>query len=163
MTEPMSRSQGRFVALRLKPGAEVMAALRDLVVGERIAAAAVVAAVGSLTEAAIRYANQPGTTLLRGHFEVCALSGTLECAPSEGGPGGGHLHLAISDGAGRMIGGHMMEGCRVYTTLEIVLLVLEDFGFTREPCALSGHPELVIRPAMGGPTATNHRDNRERS
>ena len=45
-----------------------------------------------------------------------------------------------------MIGGHMMRGCRVYTTLELVLLVLDDTVFTREPCDASGYPELVIRP-----------------
>ncbi|WP_116134438.1 PPC domain-containing DNA-binding protein [Tropicimonas sp. IMCC34043] len=148
-------SQGRFVALRLGPGDEVLGSLIDFVVAEGIAAAAIASSVGSLTQAAIRFANQPDATWLEGHFEVVSLIGTLECAApgealngaTEPAEGGAHVHLSISDGDGRVIGGHMMLGCRVYTTLEIVLLVLDDVGFTREHCDRSGYPELVIRPA----------------
>ncbi|QEW22367.1 hypothetical protein LA6_004585 [Marinibacterium anthonyi] len=147
-------SHGRHVALRLKPGEDVMEALQAFVVRHAITACAIVSSVGSLTDAAIRYANREETTRLKGHFEICSLIGTLECAaPGEalnGAPsdakGGAHVHLSISDGEGRMIGGHLMRGCRVYTTLELVLLVLDDTVFTREPCDASGYPELVIRP-----------------
>ena len=148
-------SAGRFVTLRLRPGEEVLGRLLDFIVSRNIAAAALVSAVGSLTRAAIRYANQPEATILTGHFEVCSLSGTLEAAApgvalngrKTPGQGGAHVHLSISDGEGRMIGGHMMLGCEVYTTLEIVLLVLEDQVFARESCEMSGYPELVIRAA----------------
>ena len=160
-------SKGRFVTLRLRPGEEVLGQLVAFVVAEQIRAAALVSAVGSLTRAAIRFANQPDATILTGHFEVCALSGTLECADpgvalnglDAPGKGAAHVHLAISDGEGRMTGGHMMLGCEVYTTLEIVLLVLEDQVFTREHCDMSGYPELVIRAAGRGAA---HNQNKER-
>ena len=153
-------SRGRHVALRLKPGEEVLGSLQDFVVTHGIAACAIVSSVGSLTHAAIRYANQPDTTRLEGHFEICSLIGTLECAaPGEAlngadasAQGGAHVHLSISDGEGRMIGGHMMRGCHVYTTLEIVLLVLDELSFTREHCDASGYSELVIRAAPRGKT-----------
>lgn len=146
-------SQGRHVALRLKPGEEVLGTLQDFVVRHGIRACAIVTSVGSLTHAAIRYANRAETTRLEGHFEICSLIGTLECAaPGEAlngagadAQGGAHVHLSISDGEGRMIGGHMMRGCHVYTTLELVLLVLDGLSFTREPCDASGYSELVIR------------------
>lgn len=152
------RSQGRFVTLRLKPRDDVLRILQGYVVEQGISACAIVSAVGSLTEAAIRYANQPEATLLQGHFEICSLSGTLECAApgvalngvAGAAEGGAHVHLSISDGAGRMIGGHMMAGCRVYTTLEVVLLLLDDLTFTREHCDMSGWPELVIRARRTG-------------
>lgn len=148
-------SRGRHVALRLKPGEEVLGTLQDFVVRHDIAACTIVSSVGSLTHAAIRFANHDETTLLEGHFEICSLIGTLECAaPGEAlngaeatAKGGAHVHLSISDGEGRMIGGHMMRGCRVYTTLEIVLLVMDELIFTREPCDASGYYELVIRAA----------------
>lgn len=151
-------SHGRHVAVRLKPGEDVLGTLQEFVVRHGIAACAIVSSVGSLTHAAIRYANQPGTTRLEGHFEICSLIGTLECAaPGEAlngadaeALGGAHIHLSISDGEGRMIGGHMMRGCHVYTTLEIVLLVLDGLSFTREHCDASGYSELVIRAAARG-------------
>jgi len=153
---PLSR--GRFVTLRLAPGAEVMGTLRRYVAARGWEAVAVVSVVGSLTDAAIRFANREETTRLSGHFEVVALSGTLECAPGRVPdpdlPGGGHLHIGLSDGEGRMIGGHMMPGCLVYTTLELVLLVLEDVTYLRRPCALSGYDELDPGPRTRPPATT---------
>ena len=142
-------SRGRFTALRLGPGEEVLARLQRFVHDQGLAAVAVASCVGSLTTAAIRYANREDVTLLEGHFEIVSMIGTLEAAPSQEDPqlGGAHVHIAVSDGEGAMRGGHMMSGCRVYTTLEIVLLVLDDVDFVREPCLKSGYPELVIRAA----------------
>ena len=152
-------STGRFVTLRLRPGEEVLESLQALVTRQGWAAVSIVSVVGSLTDAVIRYANQPGPSYRHGHFEVVAMSGTLEAAPPEGLEpaqpegleadsrptlGGAHVHIGLSDGAGVMFGGHMLPGCRVYTTLEIVLLILEELRFTRSHCDLSGYPELVI-------------------
>lgn len=87
----------------------------------------------------MRYAGQEGTTLLNGTFEVISLNGTLEQS-------GEHLHLCVSDPHGTMLGGHMMPGCTVRTTLELVIGSLEELAFSRQPCALSGYDELHISP-----------------
>lgn len=87
----------------------------------------------------MRYAGQEGTTLLNGTFEVISLNGTLEQS-------GEHLHLCVSDPHGTMLGGHMMPGCTVRTTLELVIGCLEELAFNRQPCALSGYDELHISP-----------------
>ena len=92
---------------------------------------------GSLSNAALRFAGQDETTLLNGTYEVISLNGTLELK-------GEHLHLAISDPQGAMLGGHMMPGCTVRTTLELVIGELTSLAFSRQPCALSGYDELVI-------------------
>ena len=133
-------SRGRFVTLRLKPGEEVLQSLQDFVTAQGYGAVAIVTVVGSLTRAFIRYANQPQGALREGHFEICSMTGTIEAA----GGGGAHVHIALSDGKGAMFGGHMLPGCRVYTTAEVVLLILDDVAFSREDCPASGYPELVI-------------------
>lgn len=43
-----------------------------------------------------------------------------------------------------MLGGHMMPGCAVRTTLELVIGELTSLAFSRQPCAVSGYDELVI-------------------
>ncbi|MGP3698149.1 PPC domain-containing DNA-binding protein [Rhodobacter sp. NSM] len=131
-------SRGRFVALRLMPGEEVVSALAQIVEREGWGAASLVSAVGSLASARLRFAARVDGIDLDGPFEVVSLSGTIE-------PGGRHLHLAIADGEGRVTGGHLQGKARVFTTLEIVLLVLQDLSFSREPCAASGWRELIIR------------------
>ena len=57
---------------------------------------------------------------------------------------GEHLHLAVADPHGAMLGGHMMPGCTVRTTLELVIGELTSLAFSRQPCAVSGYDELVI-------------------
>ncbi|HBL3861186.1 TPA: DUF296 domain-containing protein, partial [Salmonella enterica subsp. enterica serovar Typhimurium] len=54
------------------------------------------------------------------------------------------LHLAVSDPYGVMLGGHMMPGCTVRTTLELVIGELPALTFSRQPCAISGYDELHI-------------------
>ena len=138
MTQAIS-SAARFYAVRLVPGTDVLTAVQDFVRENDLNAVAIVTVVGSLTDAIIRYANQPSGTLSQGHFEIVSMVGTVE-------PTGAHVHISLSDGDGRMFGGHMLPGCLVYTTAEIVLAHLSDFAFTRVPCPLSTYDELSVGP-----------------
>ena len=106
----------RTHVLRLHSGDDPKAALDALVKQSGWTAACVLSAVGSLTEASLRFADQAEVTTLRGHFEFVGLTGTLS-------PDGSHLHLAVSDSTGVTRGGHLKEGSRVYTTVEIVLAI----------------------------------------
>lgn len=97
-------SSARFYALRLLPGQEVFSQLHAFAQQQQLHAAWIAGCTGSLTDVALRYAGQEGTTLLNGTFEVISLNGTLEQS-------GEHLHLCVSDPHGTMLGGHMMPGC----------------------------------------------------
>ena len=130
-------SPGRYAALRLKPGEDPVAALRALQVQTGAQAMALVTCVGSLTRAVIRHANRPEGTVYRGHYEITSLVGTID-------PLAEHLHLTITDGEGRAFGGHLLPGSAVYTTAEIVVVLLEELSFARAPCPYSGYDELVI-------------------
>ncbi len=123
----------------LLPGQEVFSQLHAFAQQHQLHAAWIAGCTGSLTDVALRYAGQEGTTLLNGTFEVISLNGTLEQS-------GEHLHLCVSDPHGTMLGGHMMPGCTVRTTLELVIGSLEELAFSRQPCALSGYDELHISP-----------------
>jgi predicted DNA-binding protein with PD1-like motif len=58
---------------------------------------------------------------------------------------GSHLHISISDGDGVTIGGHLVSGCKIYTTAEIVLAVFDDVEYQRELSQNdSGYEELVV-------------------
>lgn len=140
MTLPCANSStARFYALRLLPGQEVFSQLHAFAQQQQLHAAWIAGCTGSLTDVALRYAGQEGTTHLNGTFEVISLNGTLEQT-------GEHLHLCISDPQGAMLGGHMMPGCTVRTTLELVIGSLDELAFSRKPCALSGYDELHISP-----------------
>lgn len=128
----------RTYALRLKPGQDLRRELESFAKAEKLQAGLVLTAVGSLTKAALRLADQTETTELEGKFELVSLVGTLS-------PDGVHLHVSLSDKTGRTVGGHLVEGCTVYTTVELVIGEVEGVRFTRETDAQTGFKELRVQ------------------
>ncbi len=137
-------SPARVYALRLKPGEDVKAALLDFARTHRLRAASVVTCVGSLQRAHLRFADQDKGTVLEGKYEIVSLVGTFHSEE------GGHFHLSISDGQGRTVGGHLLEGNIVYTTAEVTLLEATELEFRREPDGQTGYKELKIYRRRSG-------------
>jgi uncharacterized protein len=139
--EAITTDQMRVHVFRLRPGDDLLGSIRAYVAANHIQAAVVLSAVGSLTQASIRYANQPEAHIHTGHFEIVSITGTVE-------EGGEHIHLSVATGQGTMIGGHLMTGCKVYTTSEVTLGELVGVRFARETDTQgSGWDELKIYPA----------------
>lgn len=105
----------------------------------------IVSAVGSLIKTNIRYADQPDGSSLDGHFEIVSLVGnidfqdfdTLKRHYSEESVnadinGSGHVHISVSDESGVTVGGHLLSGNIVYTTVELTLVELPNGLFRRE-------------------------------
>jgi uncharacterized protein len=137
MTEPLT-SNLRAHVLRLAPGQDLRQELQAYAQAHGLRAVSILTCVGSLTTATLRLANQEGPTVRHGHFEIVSLVGTVSVS-------GSHLHLAIADSTGQTIGGHLLDGCRVYTTAEIVLGELPELDFTREPDPITTYRELRVR------------------
>ena len=93
--------------------------------------------------AGIPLAGPAQPTRLTGSMEILTLSGTVAAG---GDKTASHMHMAISTATGQVIGGHVAPGCIVLTTAEVLLALLPDWQFTREPDSLTGYDELVIRP-----------------
>jgi len=68
---------GRIHVLRLQPGEDVRLTLQAWAMDNRIEAAAITSAVGSLTHAHLRYANRAEGVFTPLDLEVLSLSGTL--------------------------------------------------------------------------------------
>jgi predicted DNA-binding protein with PD1-like motif len=122
---------------RLRPGQDLLDSIQAFVMEKYIKAGCVLSGVGSLSHASLRFADQISNSDHEGPFEIVSITGTVSVH-------GSHLHLSISDGEGRTIGGHLVEGCRIYTTAEIVITVFEDQIYKRELAEDSGYEELVV-------------------
>lgn len=141
-TAPLDTGPGREgLPLRLRPGDDLRAAVVAALAARGLRAAFVVAGIGSLGPARLRLAGRPEATTLDGEFEILTLAGTVAM-------NGAHLHAALADADGRVIGGHVAPGCIVRTTAELLLAPLPGWVFTREPDAATGCEELVMRPAQ---------------
>jgi predicted DNA-binding protein with PD1-like motif len=132
----------KTLPLRLSPGDDLRDALSEALAGAGAQAAFVLAGIGSLREASLRFAGRAAPQRVVGDLEILTLSGTL-------GTGGAHLHASLSDADGRVLGGHVASGCIVRTTAEVLLAVLDDTRFTREADPATGYAELVVRPRGG--------------
>ena len=132
----------KTLPVRLTPGQDLRAALEAAVLAQNCHAAFVLSGIGSLSTAGIRLAGAAQPTRLNGDMEVLTLSGTVAV---DGEKTVSHMHMAISTATGQVLGGHVAPGCIVLTTAEVLLALLPDWQFTREPDAQTGYDELVIR------------------
>ncbi len=132
-------AQGMKVfALRLRPGQDLRKEIERFTREKSIKAGFVITTVGSLEKVTLRLADQKNTSSFEGKFEIVSLVGTLS-------QDGVHLHISLSDSAGRTIGGHLVEGCQIYTTAEIVIGEARGIVFGRAADKLTGYEELTIR------------------
>jgi predicted DNA-binding protein with PD1-like motif len=135
-----------YLPLRLPPGEDLRRAL------EATATAAgsgsfVVSGIGSLWHPRLRFAAAEAETQLEGPFEILSLSGSIT-------PEGAHLHIAVADGQGQVVGGHLCHGSRVRTTAEILLACPDGWQLSRLDDATTGYQELHVQALPGemGPT-----------
>ena len=129
----------KVVPRRLPPGADLRQALEFWMGKQSEQAGCVLSAVGSLSVAQIRLAGAAEATAIHGELEILSFSGTLS-------PDGAHLHIAVADRQGSVIGGHLCVGSLVRTTAELVIGLLPDWRFNRELDPATGYTELRISP-----------------
>lgn len=132
------KNEVKTYPLRLKPGDDLKQSLDAFARQQNIDAGWIVTCAGSLTRYAIRFANMREPHTDTGHFEIVSLGGTFSDNSS-------HLHISISDSTGKTIGGHLMEGCIIYTTAEIIIQSSDDYFFHREQDGTTPWKELQIQ------------------
>jgi uncharacterized protein len=138
----------RVHAFRLVPGTDLKGALERLVREHGWPAAFVLTGVGSLSHARLRMPGDPGEADVirswREPMEILSLTGTLS-------PEGLHLHLSLSRRDGSCVGGHLVAGCEVRTTAELVIGEAEALRFRRllDPATGYGELSVVERPCAG--------------
>lgn len=125
-------------AFRLKPGEDLKEGIEKQVKENQVKAGWIATCTGSLTDYMLRFANQPEGSGGSGYFEIVSLVGTVSI-------NGSHLHLSVSDSTGKTIGGHLLPGCKVYTTAEIVIQATGKYEFTREKDGSTPWEELQVK------------------
>ena len=133
----------KVVPLRLQPGDDLRRALDAWMAEQQEQAGCVISAVGSLSVAQLRLAGATEEMAIHGDLEILSLSGTLS-------PDGIHLHIAIADSRGTVLGGHLCAGSLVRTTAELVIGLLPEWRFSRQLDPATGFAELRISPQAPG-------------
>lgn len=121
---------------RLIKGYDLKQSIAALIKQENIQAGNIASGVGCLSEVRIRLADGSSELHLVDAFEIVSLIGTLTASHQ-------HLHIAVADKTGKVFGGHLLDGCLVNTTAELILHSYPDLVFEREFDNQTGYSELV--------------------
>lgn len=123
--------------IKLMPGDDFILQLDMYCKKYEIEAAYVATVVGSLQKVSFRKGYNQVLFVMDGPFEVVSCVGTLS-------RNGMHIHLSVSDNDFKVFGGHILKGCTVQSTLEIVIIELENHQLSRTKGELTDFKELRI-------------------
>ncbi len=131
----------RMLAIRLHEGQDLKNSIEVLVREQKISAATILSAVGSLSHVRLRMAGaRPDKQDVRdyeGIYEIVSAIGNL-------GQGRTHIHISIADSDEKVISGHLKEGSIVHTTTELVLVIDDKLQFSEEVDPATKFGELKI-------------------
>ena len=127
---------------RLVKGDDLKSAIQKIASEEEMTAGCILNAVGSLSEMRLRTDATNGIEIIKdfGKVEIVSLIGTI-------GEYGKHVHLHLSgaDKEANVFGGHLVEGCVVHTTVELMILDFDEYRFLSEVDPLTGFKELSVK------------------
>ena len=130
-----------YHCFRLRRGQDLYEEIEAYVKAHHIAAGAVVSGVGCVSRWRLRDATG---------VRVRSTVSEYGC----------HLHASFSREDLSAFGGHLLPGCTVNTTAEIVLAEIRSCVFTRRPDSETGYEELEIGPAYPEETRNDRREER---
>ena len=122
---------------RLHRGSDLFESIQVYCREHQIRAGYAAACVGCVTKATIRSADGVTAHTLEERLEIVSLTGTVSEKRC-------HLHISFSREDLSVIGGHLMPGCIVNTTAEVVLSELDGVSFGKVYDPETGYNELEI-------------------
>ncbi len=132
----------KVFTLRLRPKQDLRLELIKFAKKNNIKAGSIVTCVGALQPFVLRMAGAtPEKQDIKKYnekHEIVSLVGTItgeDC----------HLHIALSNKCGEVVGGHLKEGSLVDLTAEVVIIEDESAKYLRETDKNTGFSELVVR------------------
>lgn len=130
----------RVVALRLKPGTDVLLGLEEACKRAGISNGVILSGLGSLD--GVRFCNPiyiPEKKAKYGYGEPTHLDEVIELTGLSGiichddeGVTNLHVHVTLSDKDGKAYGGHLVEGTKVLLTVDVVVAEIEGLVMGRK-------------------------------
>ena len=125
-------------AVRLRRGADLLKSIEELCVKNAIRAGVVLSAVGCVSRGRVRDAGGVNIVDLAEPMEIVSLIGTVSNMRC-------HLHVSFSKEDLSVVGGHLVTGCIINTTCELIIGELENFVYDVEFDEETGYDELIFK------------------
>lgn len=145
---------GRVIAIRLKPGTDVLLGLTEACERNGINNGVILSAIGSLN--GVQFCNpvELPTKAGYGYGETLHLTGPIELTNASGiichddeGNTNLHVHISLSDRHGNAHGGHLVEGTKVLLTTDVIIAEIEGMVMGRKFNEELGVPLFAPRQA----------------
>ncbi|MDD4011876.1 MAG: DNA-binding protein [Sphaerochaetaceae bacterium] len=130
----------RTICIRLTRGADLKQSIVQVAKDHDIKAAVVLSAVGCLSKAIVRDAGGIDLRSVEEPCEIISLMGTVSALRT-------HLHIGLAKQSLEAIGGHLVEGCIVNTTCELVLGILDGWEYGVCQDEETGYDEIIFNKA----------------
>ena len=127
--------------IRLRRGEDLMLSIKALCAEKHIRAGVVLSAVGCISQGKVRDASGVTIREISDHCEIVSLNGTVSETRC-------HLHIALSREDLSTIGGHLVSGCIINTTCELVIAELPGVAYDVEFDEETGYDELIFRQSQ---------------
>ena len=124
-------------AIRLRRGDDLLKSIEELCRKEAIKAGVILSGVGCVTKGRVRDASGVNIVNIDEPMEIVSLMGTVSEKRC-------HLHVSFAKEDLSVVGGHLVEGCIINTTCELVIGVLEEYVYDVEFDKETGYDELNI-------------------
>ena len=145
---------GRVIAVRLKPGTDVLLGLQEACERNGINNGVILSAIGSLQDPHFCNPVELPTKAGYGYGETLHLTGPIELTSAAGiichddeGNTNLHVHVGLSDRHGNAHGGHLVEGTKVLLTVDVVIAEIEGVVMGRKFNEELGVPLFAPRQA----------------
>ena len=127
----------RTICKRLRRGDDLLREVQNIAREERLQLAVILSAVGCVTKARVRDASGVTIRDIDEPCEIVSATGTVSAARC-------HVHVSFAKEDLSTVGGHLMEGCIINTTCELVLGVVEGWRCGVEQDEETGYDEIVF-------------------
>ena len=94
-------------------------------------------AVGCCSKVKFRLAGAESFYEDERDYEIVSIMGTISSD-------GVHIHISFADDTGKVVGGHLTEGCIINTTCEVSIIKSDKYKLSREYDEETCYKELVI-------------------
>ena len=128
----------KIYAVRLRRGADLFASIEQFCIEKNIKAGVLLSGVGCVTKAHVRDASGVTIVEIDEPMEIVSLMGTVSAKRC-------HLHISFSKEDLSVIGGHLVDGCIINTTGELVIGEMEGLEYDVEFDEETGYDELIIK------------------
>ena len=130
---------GRVIAVRLKPGTDVLLGLQEACERNGINNGVILSAIGSLQDPHFCNPVELPTKAGYGYGETLHLTGPIELTNASGiichddqGNTNLHVHMTVTDRHGNAHGGHLVEGTKVLLTVDVIIAEIEGLVMGRK-------------------------------